>query len=206
MNTDTQRPTADASRSWSAQPSIRVILVALIAAAALAGVKLSAKQSCLSSTLVDQSGGTLWKLQAATTQTGCSNTTTIVDGWFTGFTFNCSGAMVGGWCHQQNGSANAGDVTPLPSPKNFNGGTLWADDCVDPDPPPSEDDCEPDEHWDGERCVPMNCPLIIATDKRQDYKLTSVEEGVPFDLNADGRLEQVAWTVADQEVAFLRIQ
>jgi hypothetical protein len=43
------------------------------------------------------------------------------------------------------------------------------------------------------------------TQPEKAIRLTSVEQGVLFDLDADGVLEQVAWTAADAEVAFLAI-
>ena len=50
----------------------------------------------------------------------------------------------------------------------------------------------------------LNCPLIVDT-ARDGYKLTSVDNGVRFDLNADGVLEQVAWTRRDSDDAFLAL-
>jgi hypothetical protein len=50
-----------------------------------------------------------------------------------------------------------------------------------------------------------NCPLMTALDVNHPYPLTSVENGVSFDIDADGDLEQVAWTVAGSEVAFLAV-
>ena len=56
--------------------------------------------------------------------------------------------------------------------------------------------------WLGGMCELPNCPLIVDT-ARDGYKLTSVENGVRFDLNADGVPEQVAWTRRDSDDAFL---
>jgi hypothetical protein len=56
--------------------------------------------------------------------------------------------------------------------------------------------------WLGSNCELPNCPLIIDT-ARDGYRLTSVENGVRFDLNADGVPEKVAWTRADSDDAFL---
>jgi hypothetical protein len=50
----------------------------------------------------------------------------------------------------------------------------------------------------------MNCPIVISMD-RGGYRFTSARRGVPFDLDASGAPEQVAWTVADSEVAFLAL-
>ena len=57
-------------------------------------------------------------------------------------------------------------------------------------------------NWIGGECQPPNCPLIVDT-ARDGYKLTSVDNGVRFDLNADGVPEQVAWTRRDSDDAFL---
>lgn len=55
-------------------------------------------------------------------------------------------------------------------------------------------------------CEPgPNTPIIIATGKRADYRLTPARDGVFFDLDADGIAEKVAWTLPDAEVAFLAI-
>ena len=72
---------------------------------------------------------------------------------------------------------------------------------------PSEDECGTDEYWDEElqRCIPLYCPIVIATDKSSSYQLTSPVFGVPFDIDADGDLEQIAWTQGDTDVAFLAI-
>jgi hypothetical protein len=51
-------------------------------------------------------------------------------------------------------------------------------------------------------CAYPNCPIIIDT-ARDGFKLTSVENGVRFDLDADGVAEQVAWTRFDSDEAFL---
>lgn len=58
--------------------------------------------------------------------------------------------------------------------------------------------------WFGGMCELPNCPLIVDT-ARDGYKLTSVDNGVRFDLNADGVLEQVAWTRRDSDDAFLAL-
>ena len=54
-----------------------------------------------------------------------------------------------------------------------------------------------------ERC-PRNSPLIV--DMNHDgYRLTSVRDGVWFDLDADGTPEPVAWTAPDSDEAFLAL-
>ena len=53
-----------------------------------------------------------------------------------------------------------------------------------------------------------SCPsaLLIATGDRPFYALTSVEDGVRFDIDADGKAEQMAWTERGAAVAFLAIE
>ena len=58
--------------------------------------------------------------------------------------------------------------------------------------------------WEDGKCAYPNCPLIVDT-ARDGYKLTSVDNGVRFDLNADGVAEQVAWTRRDSDDAFLAL-
>lgn len=45
--------------------------------------------------------------------------------------------------------------------------------------------------------------IIINIVRNATYRLTSAANGVIFDLNGDGAREQIAWTEADSEVAFL---
>ena len=58
--------------------------------------------------------------------------------------------------------------------------------------------------WTGVSCIMPNCPIIIDT-ANDGYHLTNVEDGVPFDLDADGTPELVAWTRAGSDDAFLAI-
>lgn len=46
-------------------------------------------------------------------------------------------------------------------------------------------------------------PVIIAVGPSSDYRLTSAEDGVWFDLDADGTLDRIAWTQAGDPTAFL---
>jgi len=52
------------------------------------------------------------------------------------------------------------------------------------------------------KCFYNNCPILIRMD-RGGFNLTGARDGVPFDLNANGVAERVAWTRPDQEDAFL---
>jgi hypothetical protein len=56
--------------------------------------------------------------------------------------------------------------------------------------------------WNGYSCEIANSPLLVDT-LRNGYRLTSVDEGVLFDLDGDGTPEQVAWTEADSDDAWL---
>lgn len=49
----------------------------------------------------------------------------------------------------------------------------------------------------------MNCAIMISTRRDNPFTLTSVENGVRFDIDADGDLDQVAWTESGADVAFL---
>jgi hypothetical protein len=60
-----------------------------------------------------------------------------------------------------------------------------------------------DYYWNGADCVfTPGSPIIIDT-SGEGYHLTSVEDGVLFDLDGDGQVEQVSWTRPDAENAFL---
>lgn len=64
---------------------------------------------------------------------------------------------------------------------------------------------EPEYGWNGSACVETpGSPIIIDT-ARDGYKLTSVDDGVAFDLDGNGTLEQIAWTRADSDDAFLAL-
>jgi hypothetical protein len=60
-----------------------------------------------------------------------------------------------------------------------------------------------DYYWDGATCqYTPGSPIIIDTSGK-GYRLTSVEDGVVFDLDGDGRVEQVSWTDPNGQNAFL---
>ena len=58
-------------------------------------------------------------------------------------------------------------------------------------------------YWNGFECVYTPGSPIIVDTARDGYNLTSVDEGVPFDLDADGTAEQIAWTRPGSDDAFL---
>jgi hypothetical protein len=62
--------------------------------------------------------------------------------------------------------------------------------------------------WNYEQGVctpPPNCPIVLATGRASNYKLTSAEDGVLFDIDGDGVVERVGWTEIGSDVAFLAI-
>ena len=217
------------------KPSMwKAMVLSVVLAAAATTLVVSAKKACTStSNAASSSGNGTWSFQASTTQNDCSGRTTIVNAEIVGFSFQCSTGTLQGFdgCVAESTTANAivnvaktpacgpatgrsthkvndgSGATQLPDPHGSRSTSLYAGPCFDPDPPPSEEDCESDEYWDEglQRCIPLYCPIIVATSRSQAYKLTSAVFGVPFDLNADGQLDQVAWTEADSEVAFLAI-
>jgi hypothetical protein len=58
--------------------------------------------------------------------------------------------------------------------------------------------------WTGVSCILPNSPIIIDT-AGDGYHLTSVADGVRFDLDGDGTPELVAWTRPDSDDAFLAL-
>ena len=56
-----------------------------------------------------------------------------------------------------------------------------------------------------ERFAFKNCPMTLSTDAGSPYALTTVENGVRFDLDGDGQLERVAWVEAATDIAFLAL-
>lgn len=80
-------------------------------------------------------------------------------------------------------------VNPLECEEfDLNWRTPWEDTCH------NECDCEP------EAC---NSPILLDLDGGRLFSLTSVEEGVLFDIDGDGDLESVAWTATDTDAGFL---
>ncbi|MGH9311069.1 MAG: hypothetical protein ACRD1U_16955 [Vicinamibacterales bacterium] len=60
-----------------------------------------------------------------------------------------------------------------------------------------------DYYWNGWECVYTPGSPIIVDGGRNGYQLTSVEDGVRFDLDTDGAPEQVAWTREGSDDSFL---
>lgn len=51
----------------------------------------------------------------------------------------------------------------------------------------------------------LDCPLILSLNRASQYRFTSVDDGVRFDLDADGDRERVSWPEAGSDVAFLAL-
>lgn len=63
-----------------------------------------------------------------------------------------------------------------------------------------------DYYWNGSECVyAPGSPIVISTEKNHKYEFTSPKEGVLFDIDADGLMDQVSWTLPDSNVAFLAL-
>jgi hypothetical protein len=83
-------------------------------------------------------------------------------------------------------------------------------------PPPT---CEPQPGCDNWDAVDCNClddaaggsgnpwgggsPILLAVGQSSEYLLTSLEGGVRFDLDSDGRAEQISWTRPGEPLGFL---
>jgi hypothetical protein len=86
---------------------------------------------------------------------------------------------------QRETAMNAGDCAPPPDPCDYLG---------------------EDYYFDGFECVfTPGSPIIVSLEKKAKYKLTNGANGVLFDLDGDGVLEQVSWTERDSDVAFLAL-
>src|SRR5687768_14883325 len=51
----------------------------------------------------------------------------------------------------------------------------------------------------------LNCAMVMAPDRANPYRFTSIERGVPFDIEGNGDLDHVSWTETDSDVAFLGV-
>jgi hypothetical protein len=86
--------------------------------------------------------------------------------------------------------------------------TLNAGSCSYEDPGDPEADCNAlgnGYYWDGDRCIPLNCPIVISFGGGRDYRFTSAADGVLFDINGDGILDQIGWTLPNVPTALLAI-
>ena len=68
------------------------------------------------------------------------------------------------------------------------------------------DDCAllgADYYWNGSECMYTPGSPILLDMSGRGYRLTSLANGVMFDITGDGQPEQVSWTAANAENAFL---
>jgi hypothetical protein len=84
-------------------------------------------------------------------------------------------------------------------------GEVWFTTLLAGRPSQNPEECEGYEFLDEFEELICDSPIIVPLTRAQAYKLTSVKDGVMFDLNADGQLEKTAWTAADSRLAFLAI-
>jgi hypothetical protein len=70
--------------------------------------------------------------------------------------------------------------------------------CTDPRPPPDPPPC-------GDGSTSTNCSTPIALSLRGGYRMTSLADGVHFDIDADGIADQIAWTEPNGNVGFLAL-
>jgi hypothetical protein len=74
----------------------------------------------------------------------------------------------------------------------------------DPPDDDEEEDCTADASCpDDPGCGPFDCSPIVIDMAHDGYSLTSVNEGVPFDIDGNGLLERVAWTQSGSDDAWL---
>jgi hypothetical protein len=177
----------------------------------------AAAQNCsLTYSGVDVSAPGNARLQAGTIQQGCPGVEAQVRARISAALFpGCSGTWYGYWCGRNNGSGNAvvratsqgcGQWTSGRSHYAVISGstvTLASDleTTFDAYGPPVE--CPPGWSPDGQGGCKEPSPIMITLRKGNRYELTSAADGVAFDIDGDGSLEQVAWTAPDSEVAFL---
>lgn len=100
---------------------------------------------------------------------------------------------------RNNGDAYPAGYPPSPYTPPITGGPWTStDQCAPPSPPPpntTSDQCDP--------TLTGTCSPIVLDLRDGRYQFSSPDNGVRFDINADGKLEQVAWPQDPREVAFL---
>jgi len=127
---------------------------------------------------------------------------TTAGGIFMGSAFygTYEGNSKGWWIYNPNSGWTAMDPQISQGPLRAGTTIIYGDPdwCANENYTPTEDELA----WCYENGY---SPIIIPLGRGAEYKLTSAQGGVVFDLNADGTPEQVAWTEADSELAFLAL-
>ena len=94
-----------------------------------------------------------------------------------------------------------------PGGTQVDNGTKSETVSLGPRPKTPQEECEgppPVGDWYNDMCNYYS-PILIPTTRGGRYRLTSPEHGVLFDMNGDGILEQISWTEADSDLAFLAL-
>jgi hypothetical protein len=143
-----------------------------------------------------------WVVTAAADVPGVQNSAATVDGiLYAVVRRQLPVPSYGGW--QTNGHHWAATVVPFL--RLHTGETVSFAEIVPQRGRSREQECyDRGGTWTGTSCILPNCPIIVDT-ANDGYRLTSVEDGVRFDLDADGTPELVAWTRAGSDDAFLAI-
>jgi hypothetical protein len=76
---------------------------------------------------------------------------------------------------------------------------------IDFGPRTEEEECEDaNGQWYNDLCN-YPSPILISFDRGAASQMTSVEDGVAFDLDADGALDRIGWTAPQTDVGFLAL-
>lgn len=196
-------------------------------AVVLVSSSTAAAQCVLDRQTPDISNPTEWRMQASTTQNNCGAQREVeVRAWVQGKPTICqTGTQLSGTCTAKKVNGNAvvtiaakangacGFATGISNHQAWNPYQLIEENRLTAlfiaCPPDPAEECAArgaDYYWNGSECVyAPGSPIIISLRRDRAYKLTSVEDGVLFDIDGDGTAEQMGWTALGSEVAFLAL-